>query len=208
MKVIITGNPRSGTSFVCQLVSQMGFNPGSPKNIKPADQYNPGGYWEHIPLASITDLIFQKLNLNFFSQIQSLSSNWQKSLTAERDMIVQTVRSDKVEVYKDNKLMVIADLYSDLFPRAKWLFVSRDFEECYRSRWGEPISLENYIEICAARLVIWRQTRASRACLTIDYNDFKTSTSNTITKIVNYLGVDIANRLPILEKLYKPRLTK
>ena len=43
---IITGMHRSGTSLVARLVHKAGADMGSPETFYPADQWNPGGYYE------------------------------------------------------------------------------------------------------------------------------------------------------------------
>ena len=53
-KVLIGGFPRSGTSFLCNLIVEMGFSPGKMENLKPADKDNPNGYWEYLPIRNLT----------------------------------------------------------------------------------------------------------------------------------------------------------
>ena len=50
LRILVTGFPNSGTSFLCNLFVAMGFHPGSEENLKPADDHNRYGYWEHLPI--------------------------------------------------------------------------------------------------------------------------------------------------------------
>lgn len=49
-KIIVTGFANSGTSFMTELVSRMGFSPGSMHFLKRKDRHNRYGYWEHVPM--------------------------------------------------------------------------------------------------------------------------------------------------------------
>lgn len=204
LKVIITGNPRSGTSFTCDLICRMGLHPGSPQNIKPPDVHNKYGYWEHIPLLTYSNAILKKLGIDYFRGVKAPPIDWSKSLTSEQELIQKMVHDDKIEVYKDNTLIILSDIYIKLFPEAKWIYVTRNFKECYKSRWGEPISEEDYLTICQKRASIWHSTDISKRCLYIDYSDYDRHLEMTLFRIADFVGIDIRNKLKELKTLHRP----
>lgn len=53
--ILITGMHRSGTSFVSQLLHEMGVDFGDPAAFLPSDQWNPEGYFEHLETVLIND---------------------------------------------------------------------------------------------------------------------------------------------------------
>lgn len=57
-KVIITGFPHSGTSFVAEVVYELGFSFGVLKNLKGYNNMNIRGHWEHL---GIRDLLWDNL---------------------------------------------------------------------------------------------------------------------------------------------------
>ena len=75
LKVVITGPPRSGTSFLAGLVTGMGLSPGPKEWLKDADEHNPYGYFECLPLLYIEDDIFRKLG-GSFGHIPEFPENW------------------------------------------------------------------------------------------------------------------------------------
>lgn len=205
MKVIVTGNPRSGTSFVCQLIHHMGLCAGLPQHLKPADQHNLNGYWEYLPLASITDSIFNKLNIDFLLPPQLLERGWHTRFNEEKKLIKQIVERDNIEVYKDNKLLIASDLYHDLFPTAKWILVTRNPEDCFNSRWGKPISRDDYVGLWQQRHQVWFNSTISLSTITVNYQSFHIELADTIKYIAKYLTIDVEDKMATLKSLFKPR---
>lgn len=193
LKVIITGPPRSGTSFVAGLVVRMGFSPGPKEWLKPPDEHNRYGYYECEPLKAIEKAILTRLGGDFH-HLPSLSDGWTRGFQEEERQITRLVRRGGIEVYKGNRLMVLADLCHEIFPDAKWIFCARETEQTYRSRFGGDITLDEWREITAARLEAWRSSRASDGALVADYDDFKADTQGTVQRIQRFLGVDLSRR--------------
>ncbi len=53
--IIVLGMPRSGTSLVADLVYRWGAYAGPKQALLKADEWNPQGYWEYIPLKRLND---------------------------------------------------------------------------------------------------------------------------------------------------------
>ncbi len=122
IQVFITGGPRSGTSFLSGLVGLMGFSHGNKKSLKGADINNRYGYFENVNLMQIEEQV-----LNYIPKIKT------------------TVKRDKIEVYKGNRLMVISELFAKAYPNAKWLYIDRNPEATFKSRFGENLSYDEWI---------------------------------------------------------------
>ncbi|MDX2469595.1 MAG: sulfotransferase, partial [SAR324 cluster bacterium] len=132
MKVIIVGLPRSGTSFLTGLVSKMGFDPGPDDSLRPANEYNPDGYFENLELMDIDHKLLKKFGGDVTNP-QVLPKNWLDQCEEEKKKIKEIVARNGVEIYKGNMLIVLADLYCELFPDAKWIFISREDDKVMQS---------------------------------------------------------------------------
>ena len=146
LKVIITGSPRSGSSFLSGLVHHMGFDLGPEQWIKKPDRYNPMGYFECLPLMRCEMEALKKLGGDFH-RLPAFNPGWTDTLREEKQAILQIVERGKIELYKGNRLMILADLFDELFPRAKWLFIDRDVKDTFKSRFGEGMSFQEWVKI-------------------------------------------------------------
>jgi hypothetical protein len=194
LKVIIPAFPRSGTSFLTGIIVRMGYNPGPVQWLKKSDQYNPLGYYECMPLFNISRKILEKLGGDFFGNIPVLPVNWTSQLENEKQQILSIVNSGKIEIFKDGPMLIIADLYDELFPDAKWIVIQRDISETFKSRFGKEISFDQWEKITAFRLARWQQTRPFSKSLNLNYKDFFIDLPGTIEKISSFLGIRLTRR--------------
>ncbi|MEM9822790.1 MAG: hypothetical protein AAF985_17045, partial [Bacteroidota bacterium] len=65
LKVILTGGPRSGTSFLARLIFEMGYHPGRKKHLIWPEEKTKKGYLEHLKLLQISKDILKKLDADF-----------------------------------------------------------------------------------------------------------------------------------------------
>lgn len=192
LKIVITGSPRSGTSFLAGLIHQMGFNVGPKKWLKGANEYNPYGYFECVPLMKKSEDILEKLGGDFHD-LPNFYIGWTNNLNQEKKEIINIIRQGNIEVYKGNRLMVLADLYDELFPNLKWIFINRDINDTYNSRFGEHLSFEEWEHITLKRLNVWHNSKPSQKSLNLDYQDFKIDLEGTIERIQNHLEISLTN---------------
>jgi hypothetical protein len=206
VKVIITGLPRSGTSFLTNMVSSMGFYLGPEEWLKPADQYNRYGYFENRHLLYTTNKILNKLEIDYHNNIPIIQPNWIKEIESERKAILQIVNKGNIEIIKENKLCLLANLYDELFPDAKWIFIQRDIKQTYKSRFGEAISFENWEIITNRRIQLWKTSKPSKKALNLDYQDFIENLEASIEKVEFFLGIDLTEtqKLNCLD-IFKPK---
>ena len=64
LKVLVTGPPRSGTSFLAGLVARMGLSPGPSAWLNPADEHNRYGYYECLPILKVEEEILKIIENN------------------------------------------------------------------------------------------------------------------------------------------------
>jgi hypothetical protein len=189
MKVIVTGLPRSGTSFLAGLITRMGFSLGDSANIKEADQYNRYGYFEHLRLMELSNSILRKLGGDYFLNIPDVRPGWTMSMKAEKALIQRYVNEEGIELYKDNRLVLLSDIYKELYPDAKWVYIERAHEETYRSRFGRPLSMNQWLSMSEARLDGWNRSKVKDEALAVRYLDFVEDFDRTVADLACFLGV-------------------
>ena len=193
LKVIVTGTPRTGTSFLSGLVHRMGFSLGPKKWLKKADKNNVYGYFECVPLLQISDRILEKLGGSFLD-LPEFKPGWTALLEEEKREILRIVQKGGIELYKGNRLTVLAGLYDEIFPDAQWIYISRDINETYKSRFGGEISFEDWRKITNRRISLWESSRPATKALNLDYRDFKDNSKATVYKILDFLGLNLSSR--------------
>lgn len=209
LKVIITGEPRSGTSFLSGYISRLGFNLGHKKNIKGPDKNNRHGYFEHRNLMQVSKDILIKLKGDFHWNIPILNEGWIFDFVKERNKIAKIVNKENIEMYKGNRLMVLADMYSHLYPDAKWIKIERNIEETYISRFGERIPFADYKRITELRSEAWERSETSKNALVLNYDMFKSEPERTFETIVKHLKIECSDqqRQECID-FFKPKIRK
>lgn len=195
LRVIVTGSPRSGTSFLSGLVHRMGYSVGSDAHIKAADEHNKYGYFEHVKLMEISIALLGNLGADFHMNIPDLKSGWSRNWIKEKEQIGRIIAQEGIELYKCNRLMILADLYVDLFPEAQWIRISRSTEGAYRSRFGEELGFDDWVKITENREQAWNRTLASKNALEVDYDSMMGSREISLRKIADFLDIRLNTRL-------------
>ena len=188
--LIITGHPRSGTSLVAGLVHKLGYSYGPEKWIKKADTHNTTGYYECLPVMKVSNNILHEMGGDFHD-LPILEGQWFKQFPKEKEKLIKIVKRGKLDYFKDNKAMVLSDFYSDTFPDARWIFVTRNLESSFKSRFGEKISLERWRQIWTARQERWDYCSASKNALNVKFEDLIANPEEGLIKISAYLDVEL-----------------
>jgi len=205
LKVIVTGPPRSGTSFLTGLITQMGFSPGPADWLKKGDEHNKYGYFECMPLWKISFGVLKNLG-GSFHKLPACNPDWTAQFNAEKKKIAKLVKSGGIEVYKDNQLLILSELYHELFPEAKWVFINRDIKETYKSRFGESMSFKQWKSITKERMSRWHNSLPSKKALYLNYQDFKDDKVNTINDLQSFLGIELnQDQIASCLAFFKPR---
>ena len=197
LKIIVTGPPRTGSSFLTRLINDMGYYAGPKDMMLPPDDHNKHGYYEFTQLNAISDKIVVGMGIGMTPRngIPPLPEGWTNSYPQEKQMIKNIVDVYGIELYKDNDLIVLGDMYTELYPNAKWIYIGRDIQATFNSRFGAPIPFEEWQKITDDRFNAWRRTKAAQTALEINYEDFGTDPTGTIQKICNHLEITLGDSL-------------
>jgi hypothetical protein len=126
-------------------------------------------------------------------------------METEKLQVLDVINSGKVEIFKDAAMLVIADLFDELFPEAKWIVIQRDDSETFKSRFGVPLTYGEWKKINRTRLRKWQQTRPFSKALHLDYKDFFMNLPGTIEKISTFLGIGLtAQQMKECMDFFKP----
>lgn len=206
LRVIICGLPRSGTSFLTGLVSNMGYRLGPERWLKRSDANNKFGYFENLPLNILSEKIMGQYDADFIDN-PIMPDDWLDKLEIKYgEKIKRIVNAGEIELYKDNRLIILADLYARIFPEAKWIFIQRSIESTYNSRFGESVTPEKWQDLTVKRLNQWRNTKTSNHALSLQYEDFSNDLESQIQKISSHLEKDLTDKqLIACRRFYQPK---
>jgi len=191
LKIIIPTFPRSGTSFLAGLLTRMGFSAGPENMLKKGDQYNPFGYFECLPIMTINRNILAKFGGHIVNRIPELPADWVDVVKEDKKWIKKFIIENKIEIIKDPHLLVLADMYDELFPDARWIVINRNIHETYKSRFGRKMSFDEWKILTEKRMIKWMGSRPYQQALKLDYNDFFVDITDTIQKIVEFLRIEL-----------------
>lgn len=204
--IFIPCMPRSGSSFLTELVSKMGFSLGPENMLKKPNEHNHYGYFENVPLMNIGFEILEIIGGDFFYNIPSYSSDMKALIKDQVQTTKDIISKNKIELVKNGPLLILADLFKELFPDSKWILIQRNIHETYRSRFGSPISFSDWENISNKRLEAWKSSSASKSALTVNYQDFFHDFDKTTCIIADYLGIDSKKlSLEELRPIFRPR---
>jgi hypothetical protein len=191
LRVVVTGLPRSGTSFVAGMLVRLGLRPGPRWLLRPANRHNPYGYFEHVTLNRVTNRLLRKMGRDFDLNLPAGRAEFEAAdLEPYRSEIRRKVRRGKVEVYKDNKLVLYPELYADVFPDARFIFVQRAPDARFESRFGKKVTRPEWNDFNARRLSLWRGSPVSHKALTVEYEDFFDDSRAGVETIAAFLDLD------------------
>jgi hypothetical protein len=210
-EIIIGGYPNSGTSFLCNLVVQLGKSPGSPHNLKGADAHNRWGYFEHLPIRKLVWEAggwrqFVPERQGFLPDEPLVFDNSAHSGYPYR--IRMLAQQDGVQVYKDNSLALVFRL----FPRtSKYIAISRKVEAIYESPKksggdGYQCSLEELYASHRKYYQLVNMMAKEVDCLTIQYESFKTNFDDVLQLICDHIEVKLTDeRYAACRDVFRPR---
>ena len=128
--IFIASAPRSGSSLLSYILHNEGIQVGE---TKPADKYNPNGYFENLKIRELVikhlkkqdvrnqGKKFQPVNLTFSSiDIALFRHNVVSALLKD------SIDLDKPWLFKDPKIVLTWLLFAKSFPNAKWILLYRN----------------------------------------------------------------------------------
>ena len=116
--IVVLGMHRSGTSALTGLLANLGFS--TCKNMMPATQANPKGYFECIDITVIHDELLKELG-SFWYDVRFLPKEW---LTSEAALKAKAKLKSQFEkefaeddycVFKDPRLCILLPLWLEIF---------------------------------------------------------------------------------------------
>lgn len=191
LAAVVTGLPRSGTSFVAGLIARLGLSPGPRLLLRPGNRHNRYGYYEHVPLNWITDRILKEMGRDFDLNLPAGREEFSGlDLDRYRRKIKRKIQNGRVEVYKDNKLVLYPELYSEIFPQVRFIFVTRDADARFASRFGKTVARRKWEDFNERRLAMWLESPVSGTALTLAYEDFFDDARACVDKVCSYLELN------------------
>lgn len=159
-RIVILGMHRSGTSLLAQMVRAWGASPGDDADLMPADEVNPEGYGELVPLVKLDDALLAATGSNWFcppvddAAVRALAGDpafRQRAL----ELVAKMDSQSPVWYWKDPRLSVLLPFWQEIWGDVVYLLPLRDPLESARSiakRDGHPIS---------ASLLLWQRSMLS-----------------------------------------------
>lgn len=121
--LMIVGMHRSGTSMVAQACAAAGISPGHTDDLLSAQSDNPEGFFEHRRLVEINDAMLDAAGGSWFDPPARADLD---DCAAQRHELVRVLSSrDRAFFLKDPRLCLTAASWSQVVPRARWLYVYR-----------------------------------------------------------------------------------
>lgn len=190
--IIVTGFSNSGTSFLCNLIHEMGFSVGDKKNLKGADSHNRWGYWEHLPIRNLARSIAHP-NLSGGWHVRWVTS---RSLPRDESIarkIALLALYENVEVVK---IVFAPMVYRSLPHGAKYVAIKRNPIDVYKSpkRAGFGSYSESYDEFLKGYNryhVLLDEMCKGVDSITTRYELFKADREKETDRIANFLGVTL-----------------
>ena len=107
-------------------------------------------------------------------------------------------------------MLALANLYDDLFPNVKWIYILRDIKDCYKSHCrtvgDNNVSFQEYKDISDAHLELWHESRPSSQALNVQYDSFRENTMNEIQNLQNFLDIELTDeQIKYCMEFFRPR---
>jgi len=119
-------------------------------------------------------------------------------------MYLSGVRAKVVKMSR----IVLADLFNDLFPSAKWIYISRNVSAMFASRFGASISYPKYVRMLERRFAVWNASVPAKKALYLQYEEFSTPSGflNALSKIAKHLGLSLTtSQIESCTDFWRPR---
>lgn len=153
--VIVLGMGRSGTSLIADLVHRWGAYVGEQKDLLPADEGNPQGYWEPLPLvdlnlkllASVRSSLFVPPLLEADAELRALAKDPMVAEPARRLLEPFSAGGTRVWLWKDPSLSLLLPFWQEIWPDVVYVIALRNPLEVARSvsRWMRVKSIQGQL---------------------------------------------------------------
>ena len=135
MGILIASSPRSGSSCISGLVQLHGFSLGRDvATVK--DTYNEKGYFENEVILNFNRSVLEQIGVDVFCVEQTTEEQVKKSLEFAghlKSVVFDRQFSDENFSIKDPRIVILQDLYLNVFPSVQVILLRRNDEDVARS---------------------------------------------------------------------------
>ena len=129
--VVVLGMHRSGTSLTADIVRTLGSYAGSPEELMAPDNFNPGGYWEHVDAVKIDDEILAALSTHWSGLVSSadlarLPEERRAAWTARARKLVDSLKGRESYVLKDPRMSLLFPFWRQVLDDVVCVIAWRD----------------------------------------------------------------------------------
>ena len=194
MKVLVTGFPNSGTSFMMEFcVKATGLNPGSERNLKGPDSHNRYGYWEHLQIRRVAWSLF-----GGGFRVRAIPEEPYPRDEAVASGILEQAEKDGVEIYKDPTLPLT---YRSFPEDVKIICISRS-PTLLRGRYYEDLAPGEFTRSYTRYLLLAHEMAGKRDVLHTAYDFFHMSFEGLAEMACEFLDVPYREEL---RETWRPR---
>jgi hypothetical protein len=206
VEVIVAGTPRTGTSFMMSIVDALGFSPGNRGMLKEPDEHNPYGYFENKLVMDREVLMARKLGLQYANPTKEIPKDWRRHVIDDMHRIKNIATLHGIKALKPVRGWMIADIWHDMYPNAKWIYTTRNTRDTHKSRFGKPIDYRVWSRICNQRDAVFEKSKPAKKALEIRYEHWGIMFDETLDKVANHLGIALGEEtIEACRRLWKPR---
>lgn len=193
--VVVTGFPHSGTSYMANLVSSFGFNPGPKEHLKGANQMNRLGHWENL-----------KIRKPIWDEALGGAPNpYVPDLYRDTHPPSYTTASEVWDYINDNGITLYKDTFWPLIRQylpnpTRLVVMSRDEQATFESpiRYGLDHAdgwdeFKRCYHLWWDRLKQLQESGQIKSALVVQYEGFPSD--RAVTKVAEYLEVEVTPEL-------------
>jgi len=170
------------------------------------------GYYELNRLIYLEETILRYLQGDYYFHIPNFTANWtcsSEGIVSKKASLFMYLSGVRAKVVKMSRI-VLADLFNDLFPSAKWIYISRNVSAMFASRFGASISYPKYVRMLERRFAVWNASVPAKKALYLQYEEFSTPSGflNALSKIAKHLSLSLTtSQIESCTDFWRPRTT-
>ncbi len=197
-RVIVLGVHRSGTSLLAELAHRWGAHGGPPENLYPANEWNPRGYWEFVPLINFNNNLLKAVKGHGWcppaDEADGLLAAHAES-GSFRDQALGLLASmdecGRPWFWKDPRLAVLLPFWKRLWGEAVYLIAVRNPLDVANSLASRDVGAS-----LSAALLLWQTyvarilcgTAGDRNRLFVEYESLLTDSPQQVSRFCGFLN--------------------
>lgn len=209
--IIVLGAERSGTSVVAEMVHRWGAYAGEPEKMHQADEHNPQGYWEYLPIWDfLTELGDFAAGASWWDCSFPQRVEEKLSLAQYRDKALELVavmqKEGKPWFWKDPALSFFLPFWKAIWGDAAYIIMVRNPYDTALSwqKFVMPSKLEDSVSLIAGNLLRWQymmslileHTEETENKIFIPYEDVVREPQKQADRLGEFLNLNYAVGTP------------